>query len=124
MTHYFRLLFVSFVLFLLLGLNEKQSEDSGSSRPVAANLAHQHGHDGILPAEEWIASEPALPVLSGPLSLQSTVRKKQEIITHSQSLQSRYIFYTGAFLEYRPGIAWKTGHLLHFQSHKGDPSLA
>ena len=123
MNHYFRLLFVSFALFLLLGLNERHSADSGSSRPSTMSLSYQACHDGILPTEERIASELVLPALFSHKSIQCCDSNEQGI-THSSAQQSRYIFYTDAFLEYRPGIARKTGHLLHFQSHRGDPSLA
>ncbi len=122
MNHYLRLLFVSFVLLLLMGLNESQSVDCGSSLPVAENLSQQVVHAGILPAQECISSEPVLPAVNCLQVLQYQVNGKQRESTHSLSVRTRIICCTGEFMEHRPDIAWKTGQFLHFQTTKGDPS--
>ncbi|MFH0757624.1 MAG: hypothetical protein V2B15_10080 [Bacteroidota bacterium] len=122
MNHYLRLLFVSFVLLLLMGLNESQSADCGSSLPVAKNLPKQSVLAGTLPAEEWVTSEPVLPVVYCLQALKSRENSGQRESIHSLAVRTRIICCTGEFREQWPGIAWKTGQFLHFQSSKGDSS--
>jgi hypothetical protein len=122
MNHYFRLLFVSFFLLLLMGLNESQSDDCGSSMPVEVNISQLAVHAGILPAEEWITSEPILPEVYCMQALQYKENNEQWESTNSIAVQTKMICCTVEFMETRPGIAWKTGQFIHFKASKGDPS--
>jgi hypothetical protein len=124
MKHYFRLLFVSSVLFILLGLNERQSGNTDRFQPTAASIEFGTFQAGILPASSIDISGPLLSAgfLILPRREREIERQKEEITSAYSLILFQWI--SCRFMRYRPGIMRMAGYLLNFPAGKHDPPLS
>lgn len=124
MKQFFRLLFISFGLLLVLGLNEKQSGESDSALTESYALKYQE-LSACPPASsaydaEVLLPAPAMKLVPEPGG-QGVIQHEQTISTgiHTHILSSR-----DQYMEFRPGNQMKTGYAMHLSATKGDPPLA
>jgi hypothetical protein len=124
MKYYFRLLFVSSVLFILLGLHEGHSGNTDRSQPAGVNTGAGTFQEGILPGFSADRPEPLL--LAGALMAPGRDRELQKQREEITSAGNRILFQwiSDRFMRYRPGIMNMTGYFLCFPAGKNDPPLS
>jgi hypothetical protein len=124
MRQFFRLLFISFGLLLLLGLNGGQSFQTGIELTDSSTLLQKENLHGIVPNEN---SEAFHTVLITDWSLLREgcllLRKHKEFVLATR-IRTRLIFFRESYLKYSPGIIIKKGIHIFLPAQKVDLPLA
>lgn len=119
-----RLLFVGAVLFIFLGLFEKQSQDTAASGTAEFNVCTTVNLEGILPSyPEKIFEHFRTGDLTPKILYDRIVQFKEEVIV-SVLNTTRYRSVINRFCCYRSALQDKTGQLLHFQHCREIPVIS
>jgi len=124
MKPFFRLLFISFGLLLLLGISNSQSFDIAENPVETLALTSPDFFPGLTPGT---LTEAGLPFLSSEWSLLKegycSTPLQKEFIT-AKCIQTQLRLLELNYGEYSIKILTKQGIQFHLQSPENDPSLA
>ena len=124
MKSFFRLLFISFGLLLLLGISNRESFDIAENPVEPFALFSQDFFPGIIPGA---STEINLSVASSEWSIlpkeYCTTPVQKEFIT-AKCIQTRLLFFELKYGEYSHKILTKQGVQIHLQAPEDPLSLA
>jgi len=122
MNHYFRLLFVGSILFVLLGLFNNQSEKSLAHNQDPEEIEYVEIQAGILPTHFIPSPDQTIPSTSGEQP--GEIQGKQRYQEHhfDNNTRQQIAFYAEKYLNSKPLINCMTGQFLHLAEGQEVPS--
>ena len=123
MGTYLRLLFVSAVLFTIMGMVEKPSRDVDRSCPVSTHVASKTILEGIVPSTNN-AKDTFLPNVQIRLQGFLTEFRNQFGSDLLPGNQVHFNLIRNRYLAYRPAILQCACHPLHLPNGKEDPHFS
>lgn len=123
MNQFSRFLFVGSVLFILLGLYEKQSGNVTLSQPYNLDVKTETVQEGILLLNDEIfehsmAGGSVFKILHG-----RAVQKENKVIISILN-STQYKFLINRFARYRSELMDRTGQHFHFQHSREIPAIS
>jgi len=120
MKQFFRLLFISFGLLLLLGMDSGHSHDISSNSPETTITSSFDFQAGIIPASSTDASQP-ITISQWSLIPEGFCTTIHQIESIKASLiRARLLFFEERFMDYSPAIPMKKGVHIFQAAQKGE----
>ena len=122
MNHYFRLLFVGSILFVLLGLFNKQSEKSLAHNQYPEEIEYVEIQAGILPTHFVPSLDQTIPSTSGEQPGETQGKQRHQEYHFGKNTQQQFALYAENYLNSKPMIICMTGQFLHLAEGHEVPS--
>ncbi len=123
MNNYFRLLFVGSILFVLLGLFNKQSKTTIAQNQAPGEIEHVEFQPGLLPVSSGTYPSPSFSsnAVDHPCNIIANLKRYENQISKMIGYQLCRI--ESDYSERKPETHDKTGQFLHLTTDKTEPSL-
>ena len=122
MNHYFRLLFVGSILFVLLGLFNKQSEKSLAHNQGPEEIENVEIQAGILPTHFVPSLDQTIPSTSGEQPGETQGKQRHQEYHFGKNTKQQFALYAENYLNCKPMIICMTGQFLHLAEGHEVPS--
>ena len=123
MNHYFRLLFVGSILFVLLGIFSDRSDNILVQTSDSEEIEHVEFQAGILPDHpQRLSSETSSAIPGEQAGDLFGIRRHQEV-QFTKNIMQQFGMYSAIYLNNKPVIICITGHFLHLDAGTEVPPL-
>ena len=122
MNNYFRLLFISSVLFILLALFDRSSGESIAQGSGFGDIEHVDVHPGILPCQPENPSSHSGSTNTVERHFDLAGNRKFQENLFSGSIRKQLSSIELRYADCKPEIICKTGQFLHLANGNEDPS--
>ena len=122
MNQYFRLLFVGSILFVLLGLFNKQSEKVLAHNQDSEEIEHVEFQAGILPTHFVPSPDQTTPSTSGEQPGEIQGKQRHQEYYFEKNTRQQFGLYAEKYLNSKPVIICMTGQFLHLATGHDFPS--